>query len=399
MRGASTLLFACLALSCGARSPLEVALGDAPTPDGGPTACATARATPCARWSLLASVEASAPSLSLVTQLSVRALAGDCAGAWLLADAVSRNGSVPVSMLLRLDARGRVSRGAQLLNPRRPAATLAVDYLTGRAALLASGLASAEFAFERLDTPGFPNVSLAAIAPTAGFSLAGPTDGQAHPSGFSFLAVEVRALWGLERLRVSDQAAFQDRAVLPVPEDLGLRGNAVYERVPFDDGSGALLWSDTSMNARRVAFLDAAGAPSATATLRPLGVAEQSLGAAATEDGLLDSWAAGGSYHLALATRQGALRRTVDAPRGVYALPRSLVYTRRTAFWPANEGRGSARVVVPFVSLDTGSAGTITVDAPRPLAQWRATVAGDGVLVAWGDDTGALRVAPLVCQP
>lgn len=403
---------------CGARSELFGATGgggdagsDTPAIDGGadaqPGGCAVVREARCSSWSLGA---ASTISFALAAKPHLRELVGDCTGAWLLADATAVGTAQPVTVIARLDLQGRVIDAQVLVAVPSMPATLAVDFGSQRAAVFGAG--SAGYVFLRLDAPEFPNGAFVPVTPTAGFSLAGASHGTATPTGFSFLAEEVRALWGLERLGVTNDGAFRDRLVLGVPEEIGLSASPRYERVAYDDGAYTVLWLDRRAGTREALAYDAAELPGATQRLRVANDASFVLGATATratsgarnDDGFVDAHREGLESESALLDfydRSGAtLRRQVRRPSGFASTLQgfSMAFTRGTLL-SVNEG-GSGVLRLELVAYDyDGDAFAPVVGRPLavPISTSRTTAAGPGAIVAWDDDAGTMQAAAVTC--
>jgi hypothetical protein len=403
---------ASLCAACGARSELlsagrlADASADAPVVDAGadarPYACSVAREDGCLGWSLGAPTTL---SFALATDAKLRELAGDCTGAWLLADATSIGAAQPVTVIARLDLQGRVIDERVSVAVPALSATLAVDFVTQRAALFGAG--SAGYVFRRLDAAEFPNGAFVPLTPTSGFSLAGASNGAASPTGFSFFAEEVRALWGLERLGVELDGSFRDRLVLGVPEEIGLGASPTYSRVAYDGGGYTVLWVDRRAGTRHALGYDEAERPSGPQTLRVANDASYVLGAVATAApvvGFVDAHREGHESESALLDfhdRSGAAHfRQVRRPSGFASTLQgySMAFTRGTLL-TANEG-GSGVPRIELLTYDyerdtfTPAGGQ---PMTRPMSTSRMTAAGRGAIVVWDDASGTLQSAPIEC--
>jgi hypothetical protein len=292
--------------------------------------------------------------------------------------------SEPVSVIARLDAQGRLGP-LQRLVPATREITVGVEFVSGRAAAFVR--TDGGYRFERLDDPAFPNaLPFTQIDPGNGSSLAGATNGTASPTGFSFFAEEVRALWGLERLAVDDTGRFRDRLILPLPPEVGLRGAPRYERVGADDGSYTVLWSDPDTNSREALDYDAAERPGAVELLRRGGLL---LGAVATDDGLVDAWtdslAPDRPIMFSFRDRRGGGRRVVRRP-GSVADPMPafrMTFARGVLLSFVAGGTPSAPQLdgLAYDSVRNAFAPLPSAATSRPAVVMRATTVADGALV------------------
>jgi hypothetical protein len=377
------------------------------TPDAAPDAadakadaCEVARTQACASWSLAAPIVLDVP---MVAAPKLRALAGDCGGAWLLVDGRARDDGTPLTAIVRLDLDGRIAKDPKVFTtPARAGATLAVDFVSKRAAAFADGV-SGGYGFMRLDAPPFPSGTFAPVSIASGFSLAGVTHGAAGPSGFSFLSEEVRALWGLERVAVSLDGAFRDRRVLAVPADVGLSGTPVFDRVAYDDGAYTLVWLDRKGGARRAAYYDPSEAPTAATTLRAATDTSLDLGQATAADGFVDVYrtAPGAeSATLDFHARGGALVRRATKPAGFATTLHgmSMTFTRGALLMFAEGGSGVSRVELQAYAYAADAlAPAVGQRLTSGLAISKATAAGPGALVVGDDGAGALWSAAATC--
>jgi hypothetical protein len=398
-------------VGCGARSELLVvgSLGDAGAdaherdgePDAQPTECVHVREATCSGWSLGAPTTL---SFALAEHAKVRELAGDCTGAWLLADATAPGGAQPVTVIARLDLQGRVVDARVFVAVPAMPATLAVDFASQRAAMFGAG--GAGYVFLRLDAPAFPNGSVVPITPTTGFSLAGASNGAASPTGFSFFAEEVRALWGLERLGVDLDGAFTNRLILDLPATVGLSASATYSRVAYDEGGYTLLWVDRTTGTRQALGYDERELTTGVRTLRVANDASFVLGAVATASptGFVDAHREGLESESALLdfySRDGATHsRQVRRPSGFAATLQgfSMAYTRGSLLSVNEGGSGVPRIELQAYDYEsdtfTAVGGQILT---RTMSTSRMTAAGRGALVAWDDGRGTLQTAAIAC--
>lgn len=395
---------ALLGAGCGARTEpgATPGAGDAATLDAGGVRCTAAWREPCAgAWSFGEPVTlgGGASSLQNVESLALQSMEGDCEGAWLTVNALSRSGQQPVQQVVRLDTRGREGP-IHTLVPRPSASTLAVNFASRRAALLFAS--DAGHRSLRLDDPSFPNNSPAALELAPGSPLSGASSGAATPTGFSFLAEQVRALWGLERVAVDNTGALRERRVLDVPVDVGLRGDGNFERVAYSDGGYTMLWIDRARGMREALAYDAAEQAGTAQTLRSTGRDQELLGARATDDGFVDAWRAARLAPVTLSFRDRAGARSLrdvvrpDAP-GEGAL--ALAYARGAVLTVSATGSGVPLLLgwsYRFATDAANASDPLRLDARATAV--RVVASGDGALAVWLEGSGTLRAAPLLCR-
>ncbi len=391
-------------MGCGARSELPGAgPSDANRPDAAVSECAALRTQQCAApWSF---GEPATLQFDLAVQPRLRALAGDCTGAWLLVDAVSRSARQPVTVIARLDAQGRTGNRVWVGVPAVGESTLAVDFVSGRAAAMATGGEGNGYRFLRLDHPEFPNNAFVPINAGTGFSLGGCRHGMASPGGWSFVAEQIRALWGLERVALGIDGTFRDRVMLRVPEELGLTGMAVYERVAFDDGAYTMLWLDRAARSRQALYYDSAEQPGTVRSLRATTVDANILGAIATDDGLVDVYAMSATDNaarFAFFDRTGTQRRReVTRPASLATTLRgfSMAFTRATLLSVAAGGSGVPMLEsVSYTNADNALAVQAPLRLASPMVDSRAAAVAGGALVVWVDSANELHSVRLGCE-
>lgn len=192
---ASLLALAMLSSGC----PSTV---DGTVSDGGadvPVALRDAPSGPC-RWRAGEAVVLPAIGSAMAhrTLLDARSAEG---GAWVLTADDAGGDREPDVALERVDASGHRRAGGAVRLPPGDApssASLAVDDALGRRAVLyeVRDLRGASCAITLLDALGNPSARRPISFPMGGFALAGCRDLLANGAGYTFLAEQVRALWG-----------------------------------------------------------------------------------------------------------------------------------------------------------------------------------------------------------
>jgi hypothetical protein len=182
---------------------------DAPDAPDAPVA-ADAPTGPC-RWRageavVLPAVTSAAPHRAL---LDVRPAEG---GAWVLTADDAGGDRQPDVALERIDASGRRRADGVVRFPSGFApssASLAVDEPTGRRAILEEvrDISGGTCAITLLDARGNPSARREIAFPGGGFSLAGCRDLLVNSVGFTFLAEQVRALWGASVVQLDPAGA------------------------------------------------------------------------------------------------------------------------------------------------------------------------------------------------
>lgn len=166
-------------------------------------------------------------------------------GAWALTRDDPGGGRMAGLTLERLEADGRRRAAVRLAESFSPlTASLAVDESLGRRAVLAEARtpSSEGCALLPLDPSGAPTATRAITFPTDGIPLAGCRDLLPNDAGYTFLAEQARALWGIELVQLDAEGRTPAQ-----------RGPVLYEGYPetsfgrfgLPDRSFALVWSAT----------------------------------------------------------------------------------------------------------------------------------------------------------
>lgn len=243
-----TLVAAMLSSACSATIGGTIADGG---PDAGPrrpvdsALAMDVPAGPC-RWRVgaavvLPAITSSAPHRSI---LDARPAEG---GAWVLTSDDAGGDRQPDVALERVDASGnRRADGAVRFpsgySPSR--ASLAVDEPLGRRAVLEEvrELRGASCGLTVLDARGNPSPARVIAFPTGGFSLSGCRDLQANGAGYTFLAEQIRALWGVSVVQLDAEG--QTPAQL-APSVLDGFPEVLFARVGLPDRSFVLTSKET----------------------------------------------------------------------------------------------------------------------------------------------------------
>lgn len=164
-------------------------------------------------------------------------------GAWVLTTDDAGIGRQPDTTLERLDPTGhrRASGIVRITGSSAPFASLAIDEALGRRAILEEQRASSSSpcGLVVLDATGAPSPRRTVMFPGGGFSLTGCRDLLANRAGFTFLADQVRALWGVSMVQLDPTGATPTQmapglltAFPPVP----------YTRFALSDRSFVFMW-------------------------------------------------------------------------------------------------------------------------------------------------------------
>jgi len=188
--------------SCAATADQTTRDAAAPTPDA-PTTRVDVPVGPCA-WRAGAAVVLTATTSAAPhrTLLDLRPAEG---GAWALSSDDAGTSRAADLVLERLDADGQRRAAVRLPAGFSPAtATLAVDETLGRRAVLGESRTSSSegCALLLLDAAGAPAAPRTITFPNGGFNLGGCRDLLPNTTGYTFLAEQVRAIWGIEMVQL-----------------------------------------------------------------------------------------------------------------------------------------------------------------------------------------------------
>ncbi|MFO0627730.1 MAG: hypothetical protein U0325_19130 [Polyangiales bacterium] len=406
-----------VALSCAATVD-RTARDAAPSTDA-PVTAADVPTGPCV-WRagaavVLAATTSATPHRAL---LDLRAAEG---GAWALTGDDAGGGRGLDLALERLDADGRRRATVRLPPGFSPAAaSLVVDEALGRRAVLAESRTptSEGCALVLLDATGAPSAPRTISFPNGGFSLAGCRDLLANAAGYSFLAEQVRALWGLEMVQLDAEGRTLSR-----PEEALYEGapEASFGRFGLPDRSFALVHVGAIREPAAGAGLvlrrfDPSGTSATTAHLvaeNPRAIRERVVLAAG--DGLLALWeeAAASSAPSQLRARplapdgtpRGAARTVVSSD--FYQGGLAATFARGDVLALGVMGSGVLRPTAMPLAPD-GAARGDAVPLPMPPGATRVERAllvatPQGALAVFATDPGQspnqLVAVPLTCAP
>lgn len=202
-------------------------------------------AGPC-RWRagaavVLPAITSSAPHRSI---LDARPAEG---GAWVLTSDDAGGDRQPDIALERVDASGsrRADGAVRFPSGYSPSsASLAVDEPLGRRAVLEEvrALRGAHCGLTVLDARGNPSPARTIAFPTGGFSLSGCRDLLANEAGYTFLAEQIRALWGVSVVQLDAEGQTPAQVA---PSVLDGFPEVLFARVGLPDRSFVLTSKET----------------------------------------------------------------------------------------------------------------------------------------------------------
>lgn len=240
---AAMLTSACPATIGGTLADGGPDVGLRPTVDSAPTV--DVPPGPC-RWRVgaavvLPAITSSAPHRTI---LDARPAEG---GAWVLTSDDAGGDRQPDVALERVDASGNRREDGAVRFPSGyspSSASLAVDEPLGRRAVLEEvrALRGAHCGLTLLDARGNPSPARTIVFPTGGFSLSGCRDLLANAAGYTFLAEQIRALWGVSVVQLDAEGQTPAQVA---PSVLDGFPEVIFGRVGLADRSFVLISKET----------------------------------------------------------------------------------------------------------------------------------------------------------
>ncbi len=339
-------------------------------------------------------------------------------GAWVLRRCGAEMGPVNRALVVdRVDADGRASppvRVLESLSLTTPSPSIAVDDALGRRGVLIPEGPSQPASLVRLGPDASPLGATPLSQPPMSFSLAGYRRVMVNRAGFTAVAEQVRALWGVSMLQMDATG----NSVSAVDLGLPMFPTAPFDRLSLPDGTFVMAWIErdrmTGVGALRVRRHDENGNGHTRDSFAIDDHPPDTLriAVAPSGDGLLAAWEAVADTLPPL--RTVAVRRLArDAsPVGDTGFLTSLGFygggldaagARGDVLVTAVTGSGVLRLVVAALGADAQPRGELLMVSPvAPLAPER-TVArvvatASGALVAFQRDARTVSVAPLTCE-
>jgi hypothetical protein len=404
--------------SCAATADQTTRDAAAPTPDA-PTTRVDVPVGPCA-WRAGAAVVLTATTSAAPhrTLLDLRPAEG---GAWALSSDDAGTSRAADLVLERLDADGQRRAAVRLPAGFSPAtATLAVDETLGRRAVLGESRTSSSegCALLLLDAAGAPAAPRTITFPNGGFNLGGCRDLLPNTTGYTFLAEQVRAIWGIEMVQLDGAGETRPRPPEALYEGLP---ETSFGRFGLRDGSFALVWKGSGrdpsegpgLQLRRFDTVGTAAAPTQTVIDTREMIRDRVVLAAG--DGLLALWeestGTSGSFQLRARslTADGAPRGDARALTDLGASQGGLAATlaRGDVLALGVTGSGVLRPTVLPLGPDGATRGA-AVPLPMPAGATRVERAllvatPSGALAVFATDPGQtpnqLVAVPLSCAP
>jgi hypothetical protein len=379
---------------------------------------ADAASGPC-RWRAGAALDL--PRQGAGVRCALADLAAGAPGAWVarVCDRLAGDPDARAPLVIdRVDARGAAASTTRAAEGADDRAWVAVDDALGRRAALLRNAAGADETVVTLGPDGAPTGARSVTGDPMHFSLGGHQDLAVHRAGFSTVAQQIRALWGVSMLRLDAEG----RSVSAIDLMFSPAFTPRIKRLALADRGFFMAWAEpggaAAPPALRVRRYGEDGAPVAAAQVldaryprqgdeAPLRVA---LAPAAGGDALV-VWEAEADTLPPLRTVAARRVGPDGAPRAAATLLTSLGFyaggvdaagSGGDVLVTAVTGSGVLRVVVAVLGPGGEPRGElipvamVAPTAPERVAARVVATAG-GALVAFQRDASTVAVAPLTC--
>lgn len=378
-------------------------------PDAPDVAPADARPAACA-WRVGAARDLAPPSVDAACALDdlvspggvawlLRSCApggGTSAPASLVVDRVAADGSATAPVVVRTG----VARSAEVTP------SLAVSDALDRRGVLVPESPSGPATLVRLGRDAAVLGTSSLGTPPMSFSLGGFRRLMVNRAGYTAVAEQIRALWGVSMLQTDAAGAVMSAIDLDAPKAPPGR----FDRAPLPDGTFVLTWAgmpprDTTLLVRRHREDGTAFTRSPFVLGPTLTPAAGRCVVAPSDDGLLIAWET--ARGLAVQPLTSIASPTADARAlaapAVYGGGLDATAARGDVLVTAVDAAGAPRLVVLVLGPDGAPRGgpldvAAVTGVDRALATARVVATPLGALVAFQRDARTVAVAPLTCE-